>query len=1080
MREETVMHALPLRVRLIFASATAILGILLAAPAKAQPTELFFSEYIEGSSNNKALEIYNGTGSAIDLLTGGYNIQMFFNGSASAGLTINLTGTVAAGDVYVVAQSSADPVILAQADQTNGAGWFNGDDAVVLRKGTTVIDLIGQVGSDPGTEWGTGLTSTADNTLRRKAATCGGDTNPTDVFDPSVEWDGFATNTFDNLGVFASTCGLTGPTGVGAANPSSVQPGGLTLLTVTVTPGSNPTSTGLAVTGNLTSIGGSATQQFYDDGVTGGDVTANDNVFSYQATVAPATTTGNKTLPISITDAQARSGSASISLAVALSLAIHDIQGSGSTSPFAGAVVETTGLVTGVKSNGFFIQTKPGFEDADPSTSEGVFVFTSSAPPPGAAVGSEVKVTGTVQEFIPGADLNSPPMTEIAGAPSVTLLSSGNPLPAPITLTAADTDPAGSIEQLEKYEGMRVHVDSLTIVGPTQGSISEANATSTSIGVFYGVITGIARPFREPGIEVPDPLPAGSPCCVPSFDANPERLRVDSDGQVGAAALEVTAGAVATNLTGPLDYAFRTYTILPDPASVPGVSGNLPGAIPVPVPAADQFTVGSFNMERFFDTTDDSNTQDAVLTPTAFNNRLNKASLAIRNVLRMPDILGVEEMENLSTLQAVAARINSDAVAASQPNPNYVAYLVEGNDIGGIDVGLLVKSSRVNVIDVTQYGKDTTYIDPNTGLPELLNDRPPLLLRATVNAPTGAPFPVTVIVNHLRSLSGVDDPADGNRVRTKRRAQAEFLANLIQVRQAADPNEHIISIGDYNAFQFNDGYVDSISTIRGTPTLCDQVVLCSSDLVNPDLADLVDTAPASERYSFVFDGNAQVLDHELVTQNLLQRFEGLHYARNDADFPESFRNDPSRPERISDHDPAVAYFRLPLLSALSPANVWVGLKDRAGLKNSNGVSIRFDLRAEIYYNGSTLVGSGELASAAGGGSGFHNTKLDSIPLDLPAAVGIAPGDTLSIKLLVRNACSGSGEDSGTARLWFNDTEADSHFDATIDDQEEDDYLLDGAALGSSPGPGPKKAADVSAGARCSAFKPFGTWTRTLN
>ena len=129
------MHALPLRVRLIFASATAILGILLATPAKALPTELFFSEYIEGSSNNKALEIYNGTGSAIDLLAGGYSIQMFFNGNPVAGLTINLTGTVAAGDVYVVAQSSAYPVILAQADQTNGSGWFNGDDAVVAAQG---------------------------------------------------------------------------------------------------------------------------------------------------------------------------------------------------------------------------------------------------------------------------------------------------------------------------------------------------------------------------------------------------------------------------------------------------------------------------------------------------------------------------------------------------------------------------------------------------------------------------------------------------------------------------------------------------------------------------------------------------------------------------------------------------------------------------------------------------------------------------------------------------------------------------------------------------------------------------------
>jgi predicted extracellular nuclease len=117
--------------------------------ASAAPTELFFSEYIEGSSYNKALEIYNGTGSAVDLAAGGYNVQMYFNGSTSAGLTIDLTGTVADGDVYVVAHSSAVAAILAQADQTNGAGWFNGNDAVVLGKGTSIIDVIGQIGVNP-------------------------------------------------------------------------------------------------------------------------------------------------------------------------------------------------------------------------------------------------------------------------------------------------------------------------------------------------------------------------------------------------------------------------------------------------------------------------------------------------------------------------------------------------------------------------------------------------------------------------------------------------------------------------------------------------------------------------------------------------------------------------------------------------------------------------------------------------------------------------------------------------------------------------------------------------------------------
>src|SRR5205085_8153596 len=126
------------------------------------------------------------------------------------------------------------------------------------------------------------------------------------------------------------------------------------------------------------------------------------------------------------------------------------------------------------------------------------------------------------------------------------------------------------------------------------------------------------------------------------------------------------------------------YTLYPDPTTVtpaPTVSG-LTSALPVPVPTSDEFTVASFNLERFYDNIDDTPpppSDDVVLTTTAFNNRLNKASLAIRNVLRTPDILGVEEMEDLKTLQALAGKINNDAVTAGQPNPNYVAYLSEGN-----------------------------------------------------------------------------------------------------------------------------------------------------------------------------------------------------------------------------------------------------------------------------------------------------------------------------------------------------------------------------------------------------------------
>lgn len=148
--------------------------------------------------------------------------------------------------------------------------------------------------------------------------TVNGDTavEPTETFSvnvtnvsgaPVVDGTGTGTITTDDVS--------TAPTATGTANPSTVQAGGTVLLTVNVTPGTNPTSTGIAVTGNLTSIAGSAAQTFYDDG-TNGDQTAGDNVFTYQATVGAGTASGAKTLPITITDAQSRTRNINIGLTV--------------------------------------------------------------------------------------------------------------------------------------------------------------------------------------------------------------------------------------------------------------------------------------------------------------------------------------------------------------------------------------------------------------------------------------------------------------------------------------------------------------------------------------------------------------------------------------------------------------------------------------------------------------------------------------------------------------------------------------------------------------------------------------------
>ena len=190
---------------------------------------VIISEYVEGSSNNKALEIYNPTAEAIDLTADNYVVFLSMNGGTSK-VAINLTGSIPSQDVFVLANSSAAAGILGAADLTSATLTFNGDDAIVLYKGGTngiVIDSIGQVGVDPGSEWGTGLTSTADNTLRRKSTIKVGDTNTVDAFDPATEWDGYAVDTFDGLGTHTSDC-----SGPGLPTPPILNPIGNQSVTV--------------------------------------------------------------------------------------------------------------------------------------------------------------------------------------------------------------------------------------------------------------------------------------------------------------------------------------------------------------------------------------------------------------------------------------------------------------------------------------------------------------------------------------------------------------------------------------------------------------------------------------------------------------------------------------------------------------------------------------------------------------------------------------------------------------------------------------------------------------------------------
>jgi Ca2+-binding RTX toxin-like protein len=196
-------------------------AVLVPGSAAAPPTGLFFSEYAEGSGSSKALELYNGTGSAVTL-TGVYSVQLFANGSPTATATIPLTGAVPTGGVFVLARRTSSAAVLAAADQTTTSFLFSGNDAVALVKNGTPVDVIGQIGADPGLEWGTGDASTADNTIRRKPSISAGDANGADAFDPSAEWLGFPLDTFDGLGAHTVDGGGGGGGGTGTA-PSAAD-----------------------------------------------------------------------------------------------------------------------------------------------------------------------------------------------------------------------------------------------------------------------------------------------------------------------------------------------------------------------------------------------------------------------------------------------------------------------------------------------------------------------------------------------------------------------------------------------------------------------------------------------------------------------------------------------------------------------------------------------------------------------------------------------------------------------------------------------------------------------------------------
>lgn len=913
---------------------------------------LVISQLYGGGGNSAAtfnadfIELYNPT--SVGIATSGLSVQY---ASATGNFTQSLplsAATIPPGHYFLVQTITAGtvgaslptpdtigsaPNLSATAGKValvNGTTALSGDTSCALiLADTKILDFVGYGATAScfaGSSYAPGPVGNATSIVR---------TNPaTNTHSNSADFSLLSPPKPRNSSYSATTSSLSA---TGSANPAMVIAGQTTALTVTVTPGTGPASTGIAVVGDLRQIGGVQAQTFTSNG---------DGTYTFTAAVTTSAS-GAITLPVTVTDAQMRSAATSIALTVSQPVAttpIHTIQGQKSTtglrlSPYAGQKVSTTGVVTTVLSNAFFIQARDADADNDPTTPEGIEIFTSTKPT--VALGNYVQVTGTVQTY-PAVTASHTPATEIT-SPAIAVLSTGNALPTPVTLTAAMLTPSDGLYQLTPYEGMRVTIASVTASSGTNGSITSANEateTATSTGYFYAVITGTPRPFREPGIDIRDAVVPGEPSGVAKFDDNPERILIDST-IAGGTSIEISTGAVLANVTGVLDFTFSADTYYDPSRLILDANYNRANVTagmtvqPVALPGAGEFTVASYNIERFYNTnsaddlyyvpagvlgyngnsgsgmvsTGQTFTSAATdVTAAAYQRRLQKLSLAVRTVLNLPDVVTLEEVENQSVATDIANRISTDAgvpglyTAFGTDNSSF--YTQDGT---GISVGFLVKNT-VDALGVSQFGANETFTPASNLL--TLNDRPWLVLNAGIKRVGATDYPVTVIANHMKALSGVNSTTSVS-TRLKKELQAEDIAKYIQTLQAS--GKHVISGGDFNAFEFSDGYTDTLATYTNTNVLpATQVVQPGvAGLVTPPLVDMPLLLPANQRWSYQEDGSAQILDHIVVTPELIAAGAHFAFSHLNADFPLTAYNDATTAARTSDHDVAVGYFKLP-------------------------------------------------------------------------------------------------------------------------------------------------------------------------
>ena len=619
-------------------------------------------------------------------------------------------------------------------------------------------------------------------------------------------------------------------------------------------------------------------------------------------------------------------------------------------SPYYGQTVSVSGIVVGVMSTGdytgtVYISEPSSSWDSLVLTAEGMPVFgMSSLNSACAVVGATVTVVGKVvlSTAVVPADVTA------AGTPGTGIL------PTSCTVTATNGTMTQSISvnsvltqfgDALKYTGMTTSA-TFYAVAPTTGTLNETAETETSTGQFWATLSSNTTTnnhiFRSVGIAGDEYVPATAPAGVATWGGNPQRVLIDTT-TFGGSPVNITVGqsiscttganiqAGATAGIGLIDYTLGYARLLIFPTSVCTVNGTVATTTSA---AADSthFHVGTLDLDRFYSTTGATSGSIAI-TSGAYATRIAKASQAIVNSLGKPDIMAVQEVQDLPTLTDLASAVNTLGSVTYQP------YLVQGNDANSLNVGFLVNATTLVTDSVTQVEKSSSYTTTSGGSAPLW-ERPPLVLQAEF-VRLGKNYPVTVINVHFTPRTNIGDSTLGPDIRNHRAAQATDLSALVQSYQNAGDN--VIVAGNLNAFEFSDGYVDVTGIVAGSPAAASAVTLYQATSTTSPLTDFVTSVAATSRYNFLEAGDAVVYEHILASStvtnsatasaSLASYVSTVTQPHFTSDFAAVDANSSSTPAGLTPHDGFVVSFLIPPVpttASLTPTSVNFGSVDIGG------------------------------------------------------------------------------------------------------------------------------------------------------